>query len=353
MRIGIHLGLLLFACSTLFAQYTDQINSNRPGESIGAFSVGTGVIQFEAGGEYRFYKHKGYNNSKINGNIGFFSLRWGFLKEQLELTYEGSYLMDKLTSAIVTPNPVYKQDGFLRNFIGVKYLVYDPFKKEEEINVYSWDANNSFRIRDLIPAVSINIGANFNPKLNDQSFPYGDVFNIIHRPILYQNIGGMGIIEPLLSYRATLATQSHFLGTWVFVTNFSYDRIASNFPEQSYILTLTHTFSPKWSVYMENQGIYSEVYVDQIFRTGAAFLLTDDIQIEGSIGANTKDSPSLFSMNAGISYRLDFHKDKDKAGIQSEKDRKKAIKKERKGLDKQAKKASKSQRKAQRKARKN
>ena len=77
---------------------------------------------------------------------------------------------------------------------------------------------------------------------------------------------------------------------------------------------------------MENQGIYSEVYVDQIFRTGAAFLLTDDIQIEGSIGANTKDSPSLFSMNAGISYRLDFHKDKDKAGIQSEKDREKAMK---------------------------
>ena len=49
MRIGIHLVLLFFVSSTLFAQYTDQINSNRPGESIGAFSVGTGVIQFEAG----------------------------------------------------------------------------------------------------------------------------------------------------------------------------------------------------------------------------------------------------------------------------------------------------------------
>ena len=33
----------------LSAQYTDQINSNRPGASIGAFSVGTRVIQFEAG----------------------------------------------------------------------------------------------------------------------------------------------------------------------------------------------------------------------------------------------------------------------------------------------------------------
>ena len=28
-------------------QYTDQINSNRPGASIGAFSVGKNVVQFE------------------------------------------------------------------------------------------------------------------------------------------------------------------------------------------------------------------------------------------------------------------------------------------------------------------
>ena len=352
MRFRFLFGLLFITIPSLFAQYTDQINSNRPGESIGAFSVGTGVIQFEAGGEYRSYKHKAYNNSTVQGNIGFFSLRWGFLKEELELTYEGTYLLDKLTSKIIEPNPVYKQDGFLRNFLGVKYLVYDPFKKAAEVNVYSWDANNSFRLRDLIPAVSLTIGANFNLKQENNPFPYGDVFDVIHRPILYQNLTGRGIREPLISYRATLATQSHFLGTWVFVTNFSYNRIASDFSELGYILTLTHTFSPKWSVYMENQGIYSDIYVDQIFRTGAAYLLTDDIQIEGSLGANTKDSPSLFSVNAGISYRLDFHKDKLSGGSNSD-GSEKAQKKERKRLEKQAKKATKSQRKARRKARKN
>ena len=30
------------------AQYTDVINSNRPGESVSAYAVGTGVLQFES-----------------------------------------------------------------------------------------------------------------------------------------------------------------------------------------------------------------------------------------------------------------------------------------------------------------
>jgi hypothetical protein len=46
MRIGILIVLLFFGGHLIQAQYTDQINSNRPGESIGAFSVGTRVIQF-------------------------------------------------------------------------------------------------------------------------------------------------------------------------------------------------------------------------------------------------------------------------------------------------------------------
>ena len=41
--------ILLCMCSTVHAQYTDVINSNRPGASQSAFSVGTKVLQFEVG----------------------------------------------------------------------------------------------------------------------------------------------------------------------------------------------------------------------------------------------------------------------------------------------------------------
>ena len=340
--------LFFFVCFLGFGQYTDQINSNRPGASIGAFSVGTRVIQFEAGAEYRSYKHKAYNNSKINGNIGFFSLRYGFLKEQLELTYEGVYQIDQLENRLALPALNYEREGFLQNFLGIKYLVFDPFRREQEIDVYSWKANNGFKLRDLIPAVSITLGANAVLK-QDNPYPYGNVFGNLSNPVFFGNLGRGPEKEPVVNGRATLATQSHFLGTWVFVTNFTYNRILTDFPEMNYILTLTHTINPLWSVYLETQGYSSDIYTDQIFRTGAAYLLTDDIQLEATIGANTKDTPSLFFMNAGVSYRLDFHKDIDP----EQKAEEKALRKEEKSMKKGAKKAEKANRKRDRRAKRN
>jgi hypothetical protein len=43
----------LFISFFIEAQYTDQINSNRPGLSIGAFAVGKDVVQAEVGIAYR------------------------------------------------------------------------------------------------------------------------------------------------------------------------------------------------------------------------------------------------------------------------------------------------------------
>ena len=116
---------LMLLSAIVRAQYTDQINSNRPGASIGAFAVGKGIVQFEGGLEYRRFKHEAYNNSTVNGRIGFLSIRWGFLFEQLELTYDGSYMMDRLTNKISLKEFEYERKGFLKNFIGIKYLVYD------------------------------------------------------------------------------------------------------------------------------------------------------------------------------------------------------------------------------------
>ena len=244
--------LIILGVSSAKAQYTDQINSNRPGSSIGAFSVGKNVIQAEAGLALRYFTHAGYNNSTFRGSISFLSLRWGFLFETLELTYEGQFLSGTLNSKILTNTTVYSRNGFLQNFIGLKYLLYDPFKKEKELNVYSWKANNGFKIKDLIPAVSLTLGGNLNLEENNP-FPFNNVFGTLYRPVFFQNLGIAVDEEPFFHLRGTLATQSHFLGTWVFVTNFTYNRYLSKYPQKSYIITLTHTFDPLWSVYIENQ----------------------------------------------------------------------------------------------------
>mgnify|MGYP001160905490 CR=1 FL=1 len=339
--------LFLFLSGMIKAQYTDQINSNRPGASIGAFAVGKRIIQFEGGFEYRKHKHESYNLSTVDGSIIFLAVRWGFLSERLELTYQGSFMFDKLTNKIPMQEIVYKRKGLLQNFLGIKFLIYDPFKKEEKVNVRSWKANNGFKLKHLIPAISITTGGNFIFG-NDHPYPYGDVFDALYRPIFFQNLNGFTEKEPFLSLRGVLATQSHFLRSWVFVTNFIYDRYLTEQVSKSYILTLTHTFHPLWSVYIENEGLFSERVNDQIFRTGAAYLFSDNIQIEGSLGINTNTRPSVLFVNLGVSYRLNFHKD----FISAAEIEYKESKKEEKELKKTMKKNSKAERKRARKAKK-
>ena len=157
--LSVFISMLGFFVS--YGQYTDQINSNRPGASIGAFSVGKNVVQFEGGSELRTYKHRSYNNSKVNASIFFLSVRYGLLSEKIELTYDGVYQFDKIENLLINTSAKSKRKGFLNNFLGIKYLVYDPFKKERKVNVYSWKANNGFKLRDLIPAVSVTLGGNF------------------------------------------------------------------------------------------------------------------------------------------------------------------------------------------------
>ena len=346
MKHDLFVFLLIFNLFISYGQYTDQINSNRPGVSIGAFSVGKNVLQLESGTEFRAYKHRSYNDSKVNAGLLFLSIRYGLFSEKIEVNYDGLYQIDKIENLLISPSVESKRKGLINNFLGIKYLIYDPFKKERKVNVYSWKANNGFKLRDLIPAVSITLGGNFILE-KENPYPYGNVFDEL-RPTLFFGIPRDDSIEPSFTGKGILATQSHFFGRWVFITNFIYNKISSDFPEFSYILTLTHTINEKWSTYIETQNISSDLYKDQIFRTGAAYLFNNDLQFEATFGANTKNSPSMIFFNLGASYRLDFHKDVDPELKLEEK----LMKKEERVYIKGAKKAQKADKKRNKKARK-
>ena len=54
-----HLVIFLFLYPiVLSSQYTETINSNRPGTSFGAFSVGKNVLQIETGHKWFQFNHK-------------------------------------------------------------------------------------------------------------------------------------------------------------------------------------------------------------------------------------------------------------------------------------------------------
>lgn len=273
-----------------FGQYTEVINSNRPGVSESAFSVGTNVLQFEAGAFTVNEEHTPLRY-EVKGFGLDFSVRYGLLFEQLELSLDGIYQNDNITFYNASI-PVESKRSNFRNFtLGAKYLLYDPYKNAEEDkpNLYSYHANRKFKWKSLIPAVSIYGGANFDSDPNPYTSPGVEGF----------------------SPKVMIATQNNFNGGWVFVMNFIQDRIGTDDPIFQYVLTLTHSFSPQWVVFGEAQGINSDFYADNIFRVGGAYLWTKDFQLDANIAFNTKDTPSVFNIAFGASYRLDFHKDKE------------------------------------------
>jgi len=76
--------ILLLANSQIsYSQYTDIINSNRPGESFGAFSVGKTVLQTEGGLSY-IYEENSHAQTKVNGIFTDLDIRYGFWLEELE-----------------------------------------------------------------------------------------------------------------------------------------------------------------------------------------------------------------------------------------------------------------------------
>ncbi|MEX0312567.1 MAG: transporter, partial [Allomuricauda sp.] len=215
-----------------------------------------------------------------------------------------------------------RRTDFSRNRLGLKFLVFDPFKNPEnnKPNLYSWRANNVFQWKNLIPAVSVYGGATFT--LGDNPFYPGD---------------------PNISYRGAVATQSRLSPRFVLISNFAYDRIGTDFPELSYAVSITHAFrNPKWSAFIENQGITSDRYKDILLRTGVAYLVNENFQVDMHMGSGFQNSPSRIFAVLGFSYRLDFHKDSlvpidsQKSG-QNGKIRKKDVKKNRRKKSKKKK----------------
>jgi hypothetical protein len=272
--------LLLFLLLTSFAnaQFTDVINSNRPGESMAAFSVGKTVIQAEAG-LYGVKEEHEVLNYEAKGFGVDVDVRYGAFFEQLEFVLNLQYQMDKYTAPLVEEN----RNGFKQMVLGAKYLVYDPNKNyEKKPNLYSWKANHSFSWHEFIPAVGIYGGLNLN---------------FLDSPYAYDN-------EPSFSPKLMVLTQNQF-GKWVFVTNLYLDKITTDYQNYGYILTLTRGFNERWSGFVENQGTKGDYYSDGIFRVGAAYLFKENFQIDASFGKNIKDTPSLMNFAVGVSWRFD------------------------------------------------
>lgn len=304
--------LLLLTFSTTIsvsAQHTDVINSNRPGNSQSAFSVGKTVFQAETGA-YFVQEENTEIGTKVNGYGAELVLRYGAFFEQLEFNVGARHQWDKVKSDLGNQNI----SDFKNIIVGAKYLVYDPYKNyEEKINVLSWKANQKFKWRQFIPAVAIYAGANLN-------------FNSIY----------YAKEEPTISPKLMIITQNQFSGGYVFVMNIIGDKVGTDYDNYGYILTMTKGFNDKWSGFLEHQGFMYDEYNDFGLRAGAAYLIKENIQIDVSVGGNFSETPARLDGGIGLSWRFDKNykpyiiKSGKNDGKDKEKEKKKDKKKQRK-----------------------
>ncbi|GAK96751.1 hypothetical protein JCM19294_1060 [Nonlabens tegetincola] len=270
------------------AQYTETINTNNPGLSQGAYALGTGVAQVEANVFYRTEEHviQRYERDYYGLN---FQLRYGAFFEELEFSYIGRFASVEQTQITGFGNSQFSFNNFSRSTLGAKYMFFDPKRVfgEKKINLYSYHANNRLNWKDLIPALAIYAGANIDLSDNNLLTPPND---------------------PTFSPRIELITQNNW-GRWVLVTNFGVDRLGTDFPSWQWIITMTHSINNKWAFFGEYQGFKSDFYSDDLARGGATYLINKDWQVDSSVTVNFKDTPTVFQVNLGMSYRIDFHKD--------------------------------------------
>ena len=271
----------LFLIPTIhYGQHTDEINSNRPGESMSAFAVGKTVLQVETG---VFGIKEDHSLSKYNAN-GFgmdMEVRYGAFLENLEFIADVQYVIETFNYPM---NTVDKSD-FKQTVLGAKYLIYDPNKGyKKEVDLYSWKANHKFNWHQVIPAVAVFAGANFTGPDNPYFFTP----------------------DATISPKVAVILQNHLGdGSWVFVTNIISNYMTTDYPSLSYILTLTKGINEKWSAFVENQGIKSDFYSDAIVRGGAAYLINKNLQVDASISTNFKNTPSVLYGGVGVSWRYD------------------------------------------------
>ena len=302
------LPLLLFPLVN-YAQYTDQINSNRPGETMSAFAVGKSVIQLETGAYGIAQKHH-LLNYVTNGYGIDATIRYGMFMEKLELIADLQYQSQVYEARITKID----QKALKQTILGAKYLLYDPFKNQEKkVNIYSWKVDKSFKWKQLIPAVSVFAGANITSANNPYHFSP----------------------NASISPKAILITQNHFGdGSWVFVTNTIADYIGTEFPSYGYAVTLTKGINKNWSGFIENQGYKSDFYSDLIVRSGAAFLVTEDLQLDVSASASLKDTPAIFYGGIGFSWRYDGNYKEIRTPVEEDPNILKAQKRAKKGTKK-------------------
>ncbi len=276
--------LSLLLVTSVCAQYTDVINSNRPGFSESPYSVGVGIYQLESSIFHRKFEARDplFSNPRATGID--LHYRMGLFDEKLEFNLTTSLQSSEFAFTNVFQSS-YSEFGIGQLSIGAKYLVYIPKYDDKGKEIRSWNKRHGFDWKRWIPHVAVYAGVNFGSILND-----------------FHARGG---VTP----KVGVLLQNEFSNKLNVVTNVYYNYIGSFSPELSYVVTGTYNFNDKWSGFAEHQAIFNNQESQSNLGLGAAYLFNQNLQINSSIRATFQEESLGYYTSVGVSYRLNRHVD--------------------------------------------
>lgn len=231
---------------SLMAQTSPQIRTGRPGQSIGAYVVGTGVTQIQSGLEYNRLKTNSEDLSWINNNI----LRYG-LNERTELSGVLDYRTQNLIGTGV--------DNFQ---LGGRVNILNPEKNS------FWSPALCFQAR-----LRFKGGGDFKKNKNAPQFILSSV----------SDLGSLGS----LTVNYTL----------------SYDGFSTK-GVHGHTLAWGISLDEKWGAFIEEYATYPESGGSQHFvDTGFSYLQHKDLQWDIAFGVDIESQFDQEYLAIGLSWR--------------------------------------------------
>ncbi|MEM7549402.1 MAG: transporter [Bacteroidota bacterium] len=248
--------ILCFISFSALAQYSETIQTARPGQAFGPYSVGTKVFQVQSGFTYSGFDVTG---SALDGNaFQFFNaLRYG-ITEKFEI---------RTAFALSSVETSFGEDddnigGFSFWNIGVRY------------NILS---NTGFK-----PTLAIQTDVALTAV--DEDFQTDDPTSRI-----------------LLLHGQNISNFFRLTTNWgvVFDGNSS-DVIGT------YVVNLSFSITDKLGSFVEIYGDVQDGDFDIRYDTGIAYLLNNDLQLDASFGYGSNDDLNDWFVDAGVSWRTRF-----------------------------------------------
>lgn len=243
----------MFVQLTAYGQYNETIRSGRPGQSIGPFTVGKGILQIQSGIDFFGMENKdvGYSG---NGYVYNTVVRYGIF-ERLEISGLFDY-----------KNEVFKSSG----------------SETEATGLSAFDLGGRYHLYEgsgAIPALGFQMRLRLPLLTGDYK-----VDNIAPRFAL--------VTGQKLSDVFTLTT--NWGGSWS-----GNNSVGTAF----YVVNISFPIAGKWGGFVENYGDVTDGDYDSRFDAGVAYLSNNDLQLDLLGGLGKNDGVSDYFVSLGFSWR--------------------------------------------------